>query len=50
MFKHDIDISWDMKALREHPEHPGKMLINIERYRVISRTIQGRDTSPSIYL
>jgi hypothetical protein len=30
-----------MRAVREHPEKSGNMLIDLERYRVISRTIQG---------
>lgn len=40
-FKHDIDVCFSMKGMRQNPEQPGKMLIDLERYRVIGRTIQG---------
>jgi len=42
-FKHDISVSSGMKTNREHPDGSGKILIALERYRVISRTIQGME-------
>lgn len=39
-FKHDIDVCLGMPSTREDLNKPGAMLINLERYRVISRTTE----------
>lgn len=42
MFEHDIEIAFSMEATREHPEQPGTVLIDLSRYRIIARTIEGQ--------